>query len=173
LSLTIDRIEDSFKHLKEEAKQTEKNFIKMQEVITEKKAIFSSTPNIFPVKGWISAGYGWRTNPFTGRKEMHEAIDIVAPWGTPVKATCEGKVSYAGWKDFYGLMIKIENAYGYSIVYAHLSKILVRKGDRVEKGQVIGRVGSSGRSTGPHLHYEVWKEGKTINPLKLIVEPLE
>lgn len=169
----IKTIEGNFETLKERARLQEENFSRIQEIIERKKALFSSTPNIFPVKGWISSGYGLRINPFTHKREMHEAIDIVASWGTPVKAACQGRVVYTGWKNFYGLVIRIENEYGYSTIYAHLSKILVRRGERVKKGQIIGRVGSSGRSTGPHLHFEVWKGKKTINPLSLMVEPLD
>jgi len=169
---TIKTIENNFKLLRNEAMLREQNFIRIQEFIEEKKVLFASIPNIFPVKGWLSAGYGLRINPFTKKKEMHQAIDIAAPWGTSVKAACQGKVTYAEWKDYYGLVITVKNEYGYSTVYGHLSKILVKKGNWVEKGQIIGRLGSSGRSTGPHLHFEVWKRGKTIDPLKLMVEPL-
>ncbi len=169
---TIKTIESNFKFLRNEAMLREQNFIQIQKFIEGKKVLFSSIPNIFPVKGWLSAGYGLRINPFTKKREMHQAIDIAAPWGTSVKAACQGKVTYAGWKDCYGLAITIKNGYNYSTVYGHLSKVLVEKGDQVEKGQIIGRLGSSGRSTGPHLHFEVWKGGKTINPLNLMVEPL-
>lgn len=169
---TIMTIENNFKFLRNEAMLRERNFIRIQKFIEEKKVLFASMPNIFPVKGWLSAGYGLRINPFTKKREMHQAIDIVAPWGTSIKAACQGKVTYAGWKDCYGLAITVKNGYGYSTVYGHLSKILVKKGEWIEKGQIIGKLGSSGRSTGPHLHFEVWKGGKTINPLKLMMEPL-
>ena len=169
---TIMTIENNFNFLRNEAMLREQNFIRIQKFIEEKKVLFASMPNIFPVKGWLSAGYGLRINPFTKKREMHQAIDIVAPWGTSIKAACQGKVTYAGWKDCYGLAITVKNGYGYSTVYGHLSKILVKKGEWIEKGQIIGKLGSSGRSTGPHLHFEVWKGGKAINPLKLMVEPL-
>lgn len=169
---TINKIKEKLEALKNKSKLRKKNFARLGKLIQERKTLFACTPNIFPVKGWISAGYGIRVNPFTGRKEMHEAIDIVASWGTSVRTACQGKVVYAGWKDFYGLSINIKNEYGYSTVYAHLAKILVKKGQEVKKGEVIGRVGSSGRSTGPHLHFEVWKGGEAVNPLKLMVEPL-
>lgn len=168
----IERIENNVNFLEDTAKVREKNFSKIQKLIETKKTLFASTPNIFPVQGWISSGYGPRINPFTHKRETHRAIDIVAPWGTPVKAACQGKVVYAGWKKFYGLVVKIQNSYGYSTVYGHLSKILVKRGQTVKKGQIIGRVGSSGQSTGPHLHFEVWYKGKTLNPLNLMVEPL-
>ena len=169
---SIKTIENNFKFLRNEAMLREQNFIRIQKFIEEKKVLFASMPNIFPVKGWLSAGYGSRINPFTKKREMHQAIDIAAPWGTSIKAACQGRVTYSGWKGCYGLVITVKNGYGYSTVYGHLSKILVKKGEWIEKGQIIGKLGSSGRSTGPHLHFEVWKGGKTINPLKLMMEPL-
>ncbi|MCD6257085.1 M23 family metallopeptidase [Candidatus Aerophobetes bacterium] len=168
----IKKIESNVSILEDTAKLQEKNLSKIQGIIQAKKDLFACTPNIFPVQGWISSGYGPRINPFTHKREMHRAIDIVAPWGTPVKAACQGRVSYAGWKKFYGLVVEIQNSYGYSTIYGHMSKILVKRGQVVKKGQVIGRVGSSGRSTGPHVHFEVWYKGKTLNPLNLMVEPL-
>lgn len=168
----IKKIESNVDFLEKSARDEEKKLTRVEGILEEKKELFTCTPNIFPVQGWISSDYGNRINPFTGKRETHEAIDIVTPWGTAVKAAARGKVTYAGWRDHYGLTIKIKNDYHYSTVYGHLSRVMVKKGEWVEKGQVIGRVGSSGRSTGPHLHFEVWHEGKTVNPLKLMVEPL-
>jgi len=168
----IKKIENNIAFLQDKAIIQKKNFSKIEKIVQEKKDLFASTPNIFPVQGWISSGYGWRINPFTKKREFHPAIDIVAPWGTSVKAAAQGTVVRAGWYDSYGLRIQIRDGYGYSTVYGHLSHILVKKGSWVRKGQIIGRVGSTGRSTGPHLHFEVWHNGKTLNPLNLMVEPL-
>jgi len=168
----VGKIEENVVFLKNEIKRREESLGELEEVIREKIDLFASTPNIFPVQGWISSGYGWRTNPFTGKKEFHRAIDIAAPWGTEIKAAARGKVIFAEWKGAYGLMIRINDGHGYYTVYGHLSHILVKKGQWVEKGDIIGRVGSSGRSTGPHLHFEVWLDEKTVNPLNLMVEPL-
>ncbi|MEA3485746.1 MAG: M23 family metallopeptidase [Candidatus Aerophobetes bacterium] len=168
----IGKIEENFDFLEAQAKEREEGFGQIEEVIYKKKNLFASTPNIFPVQGWITSGYGWRRNPFTGKREFHKAIDISAPWGTPIRAAAKGKIVYAGWDDAYGLKIRISDGYGYYTVYGHLSHILVKRGAWVKKGQIIGRVGSTGRSTGPHLHFEVWRNGKSINPLNLMVEPL-
>ena len=168
----IGKIEENVEALKAEAEIREAGFGEMEKVILEKRDLFASTPNIFPVQGWISSGYGWRKNPFSKRREFHQALDLVAPWGTPVKAAAQGRVVYAGWRQAYGLTVEMEDGHGYSTVYGHLSRILVKKGAWVEKGEIIGRVGSSGHSTGPHLHFEVWFRGKTIDPLNLMVEPL-
>jgi len=168
----IEKIENNVVTLNSQVKQQEESFDRIEKVILEKEDLFASTPNIFPTQGWISSGYGWRINPFTRQREFHEAIDLAAPWGSEIRAAAQGKVTYAGWKGGYGLLIRIADGYGYSTVYGHLSKILVKKAAWVSKGQIIGRVGSTGRSTGPHLHFEVWHNGKAINPLNLMVESL-
>lgn len=168
----IEKIEENAVFLINEIERREKGFEEVEEIIRQKKELFASTPNIFPVQGWISSGYGSRTNPVTKKREFHQAIDIVAPWGTEVKASAQGRVVLVGWKDAYGLMIEMDNGHKYYTVYGHLSRILVKKGEWVRKGEAIGRLGSTGHSTGPHLHFEVWYEGETVNPLQLMVEPL-
>ncbi len=168
----IGKIEKNVVFLKGEIERREKSLGELEETIHEKIDLFASTPNIYPVQGWISSGYGWRTNPFTKKREFHGAIDIAAPWGTEIKAAAQGKIIFSGWNDGYGLEIEIDDGHGYHTVYGHLSHILVKKGQWVEKGDIIGRLGSTGRSTGPHLHFEVWLNGKTVNPLNLMVEPL-
>ncbi|WP_457600714.1 peptidoglycan DD-metalloendopeptidase family protein [Hydrogenivirga sp.] len=121
-----------------------------------------------PVWGRITSKYGYRVDPFTGKYEFHEGLDIRAPWGTRVRATADGKVIFAGWKGGYGKAVIIRHAYGFKTMYAHLSKIKVRAGQWVKSGDVIGYVGSTGRSTGPHVHYEVWRYSKRENPIKYL-----
>ncbi|MBA7636656.1 hypothetical protein ES703_44277 [subsurface metagenome] len=169
----IGRTEENVNYLEREAKRREEGLGEIEKILLQKKDLFASTPNIFPVQGWISSGFGRRINPFTKKREFHQAIDIVAPWGTEIKAAAQGEVIFAGWlSSSYGLAIRVRDGYGYSTVYGHLSRILVKKGSWVSKGEVIGRVGSTGRSTGPHLHFEVWFKEKPTNPLNLMVEPL-
>ncbi len=112
----------------------------------------------------VSSGYGWRTHPITGRRRFHDGVDIAARYGTGVYAYAEGKVTYAGWNGGYGRVVFIDHGNGLQTRYAHLSRIYVRVGERVETGEKIGAVGSSGRSTGPHLHFEVRQDGQTRNP---------
>ncbi len=119
-----------------------------------------------PVWGRITSRFGYRRDPFDGRYEFHDGVDIRAPWGTPVRATAEGKVIYAGWKAGYGKTVIIRHAYGFRTLYAHMSKIKVKPGRWVKSGQIIGYVGSTGRSTGPHVHYEVWRYSRKQNPVK-------
>ncbi len=168
----IGRTEENVSYLEREAKRREESLGEIEKILLQKRDLFASTPNIFPVKGRISSGFDERINPFTKKREFHQAIDIGAPWGSEVKAAAQGKVIFAGWLDPYGLAIELEHGYGYSTKYGHLSRILVKKDNWVSKGEVVGMVGSTGRSTGPHLHFETWFKGKLTNPLDLMVEPL-
>jgi len=123
------------------------------------------TPSIWPVTGKLESGVGGRRNPFGGRRfEYHEGQDIDAAYGTPVQVTATGKVTVAGWQRGYGNVVYVDHGNGLSTRYGHLSKIDVRVGDAVMRGQTIGLVGSTGRSTGPHLHYEVRINSQPVNP---------
>jgi murein DD-endopeptidase MepM/ murein hydrolase activator NlpD len=116
---------------------------------------------------YISSYFGYRTDPFTDAERYHSGIDLAANRGTPVRASGKGKVVFAAYSQGgYGNMVKIDHGFGFFTIYAHLNKIGVEKGSTVTRGQVIGQVGSTGRSTGPHLHYEVHRNGKPVNPLK-------
>ncbi len=127
------------------------------------------TPTGFPVYGRITSTLGWRKNPFGSGYEYHTGIDIKAPYGAPVYATAEGVVIYSGWYSDYGKAVIIKHPSGYKTLYGHLSRIKVKYGEKVKAGQIIGYVGSTGRSTGPHLHYEVRLGSKYLDPMKFIV----
>jgi len=118
-----------------------------------------------PVNGRLTSRFGYRRDPFTGFRSYHTGIDIACRYGTPVHAAKEGKVVYAGLRFGLGRTVVLEHEFGYRTLYGHLSSFKVEKGDRVRKGEIIGFSGSSGRSTGPHLHFEVWHRGRIIDPL--------
>ncbi|HKJ87354.1 MAG TPA: M23 family metallopeptidase, partial [Gammaproteobacteria bacterium] len=120
------------------------------------------------VGGWLSSGFGRRIDPFTGRPEFHDGVDIANHRGAKVEAIAPGVVTWAGPRYGYGNLIEIDNGNGYRTRYGHNEKVLVHVGERVHKGQVIGKVGSTGRSTGPHVHMEVRHDGKAINPRKFL-----
>jgi murein DD-endopeptidase MepM/ murein hydrolase activator NlpD len=128
----------------------------------------NGTPLGEPTNGWIASGYGTRTDPFNGRRAFHYGIDISNMVGTPIIATAAGKVVFAGSNGGYGNMVKIEHAGNYLSIYGHLNRIHVKPGDRVVRGDNIGIMGNSGRSSGSHLHYEVRHLDKPINPYPLI-----
>ncbi|MHB8731561.1 MAG: murein hydrolase activator EnvC family protein [bacterium] len=120
---------------------------------------------LWPASGPISSGFGWRIDPFIHRRALHTGIDIAVPWGTPVKAAQSGTVLFVGWMTGYGNVVVLDHGNGVSTVYAHLSSYVVHAGEAVTRGQVIARAGSTGWSTGPHLHFEVRQDGQPVDPL--------
>ena len=129
---------------------------------------FEYYPIGFPSKGRISSGFGHRKDPFHKRMAFHSGIDINSAFGSEVVSTAKGIVEKAGWCDGYGKCVVIKHRDGYKTLYGHLSKVSVKRGQKIESGQLIGKVGSTGRSTGPHLHYEVIKNRKKLNPKKYL-----
>lgn len=130
-----------------------------------------SVPSRMPLEGAaLTSSFGMRTHPVLGGRRQHHGIDLAAPSGTPVYATADGIVSRADWYSSYGLYISVEHGASMQTRYAHLSRLAVAAGDSVKKGDLIGYVGSTGRSTGPHLHYEVRVEGLAVNPIPYMVE---
>jgi murein DD-endopeptidase MepM/ murein hydrolase activator NlpD len=134
----------------------------------KKKMLFSAIPSIWPTKGWLSSRFGYRTSPFSGRKEFHDGIDISTRLNAPVVAPADGIVSSIRRDKYSGKVLCLNHGYGFETVYGHLQKILVRKGKRVARGETVALVGNTGRSTGPHLHYEVHLHGISVNPLNYI-----
>lgn len=131
-----------------------------------KQNLLAATPSIRPVKGWISSRFGYRVSPFTGRRQFHRGLDIAARSGTPIISPADGRVTFAGKKGLMGNMMTIEHGYGMVTRYGHIKKMLKKKGERIERGETIALVGNTGRSTGPHVHYEVRLNGLAVNPMK-------
>lgn len=152
-------------------KEIEKRLNSVEELkgyLREQKSIYQSTPIGYPVKGYITSGFGWRIHPITKRKSFHHGVDIRAPSGTPIHCTADGIVSYEGKTKYNGNFIVIEHGYGFSTLYAHNMRNLVKTKQRVKRGDIIAYLGSTGRTTGPHLHYEVWRNRKKVNPLSYL-----
>lgn len=124
----------------------------------------SYAPNLWPVEGRITGPFGARIDPFNGEGAFHRGVDISTEYGTPVLAPADGTVTYADFESGYGRLIEIDHGHGYVTRYGHLSAYAVTEGQAVHRGDIIGYVGSSGRSTGPHLHYEVWVHNTPVNP---------
>ncbi len=136
--------------------------------VAHRNQLAAATPSIWPAQGWLSSGAGLRSDPITGEQDTHEGLDISADRGSPVFATANGTIETASSSGAYGNLIVVDHGYGLETRYGHLQAFRVKAGDQVQRGQQIGMVGSTGRATGPHLHYEVRVNGRILNPLNLL-----
>jgi murein DD-endopeptidase MepM/ murein hydrolase activator NlpD len=136
--------------------------------VEKREALSNATPSIWPIHGWLSAGFGMRPDPFTGAADFHPGLDISAEKGTAIRATAAGTVQLAAPSGDYGNLVVIDHGFGLVTRYGHMSRFAVWQGQQVKRGDVIGYVGATGRATGPHLHYEVLANGKLMNPLQLL-----
>ncbi|MFN2357333.1 MAG: peptidoglycan DD-metalloendopeptidase family protein [Desulfotignum sp.] len=165
-------VREMHRQVNQTALTVKQQFLDFDHLIKElekKKNLLASTPSIKPVDGWITSGFGYRDSPFTGERVFHSGLDISNKPGTEIMATADGKISYAARKELLGNLVNIDHGYGRVTRYGHLEKILVKPGQRVKRGDIIGLMGNTGQSTGPHLHYEVRINGAPIDPLKYIL----
>jgi len=154
--------------LKKQIKISMESIGEIKDYLSQQKDLYLATPAGWPVEGHITSGFGERDHPQSGDTKFHTGIDIAAEPGRPVRATADGIVSFSGWSGAGGNLAVVEHGFGYSTYYAHNKLVAVRTGQKVKRGEIIGYVGSTGNSTGPHVHYEVWQEGKTLNPQKFL-----
>ncbi len=152
--------------LKGAASKQEVSLQLLFEYFEDKRSLYASTPSTWPLRGWITSPFGRRISPFTGIPSFHEGVDIAAKTGTPVMATADGVVVKAGFSTGYGNMVEISHGYGMKTVFGHNSRLNVKAGQWVRRGEVISFVGDTGSSTGPHLHYEVRLNDLPVNPIK-------
>jgi murein DD-endopeptidase MepM/ murein hydrolase activator NlpD len=145
------------------------NLTQIHDQLLGKRDLLEHTPCVAPTNGYLSRGFGVKLDPFTGLRQPHEGLDFAADIGTPVYATAKGTVFFTGWHHGLGKLVIIDHGYGYRTHYGHLNTIRVIKGQEVKRGDVIGGVGNTGYSTGPHLHYEVRYNDKPVNPENYIL----
>jgi len=148
----------------------EQSVIDLWENLSERQSLLNSTPSIRPSRGWVTSKFGYRVSPYTGKPAMHNGIDIAAAPGTPIYAPADGVVTYASFDESYGKLVSIDHGYGIMTRFGHNSQIYVQVGQKVNRWDVIAAVGSTGRSTGPHCHYEVRLNNVPINPLNYILD---
>lgn len=165
----IREMHHQVKQIKSVADKEKLDFNDLIDKLTKKKNLLASSPSIKPVPGIITSPFGYRKSPFTGRRTFHSGLDISNRMGTNIVSTAFGKVVFAGRKTGYGKVVIIDHGYGKATKYAHLRKILVHKNQQVKRGEAIATLGNTGRSTGPHLHYEVLVNGTPVNPSKYIL----
>lgn len=160
--------EDTFGLLRTLLEGLESRLSVVQRNVERRNALANATPSIWPAHGWLTSTMGRRTDPMTGGADYHPGLDIAGDKGQAVYATADGVVTLAGRQGAYGNLITIDHGFGLETRYGHLSGFQVRQGDRVQRGDLIGRLGATGRATGTHLHYEVLANGRLLNPLRLL-----
>jgi murein DD-endopeptidase MepM/ murein hydrolase activator NlpD len=163
--------EDIFGLLREVLQGLENRLRYVRTDVERREALAASTPSIWPAHGWLTGTFGGRSDPFTGERGFHQGLDISTEKGQPVFATADGRVDSAGYSGDYGNLIVLRHNFGLTTRYGHLSAFKVKVGQTVKRGDVIGYVGSTGRSTGTHVHYEILANGQLINPLQLLTQP--
>jgi len=164
----INNIHKNIDALLEEADYQKDSFSELFEFLKKQRSILASTPSIWPVMGWVTSEFGYRISPFTGRREFHRGIDIASRMGDDILAPANGVVVKKSVEPGMGNVVKIDHGNGIITAYGHLSKIIVKNGQRVKRGDVIGQLGNSGHSTGPHLHYGICVNGVYVNPRKYL-----
>lgn len=154
--------------LKDQIRKTLDSVEDIREYLKKQKDIYIATPRGWPVQGRITSPFGKRENPLQGGEDFHSGVDIAVSPGMPVRATADGIVSFSGWSGGSGNLVVIEHGLGYSTFYAHNKTLSVRVGQQVKRGDIIAYSGATGNATGPHSHYEIWKDGKPVNPLPFL-----
>jgi murein DD-endopeptidase MepM/ murein hydrolase activator NlpD len=160
--------EDTFGVLRNLLEALENRLLYVRRDVERQEALAAATPSIWPAYGWLTGRFGGRPDPFTGEPAFHQGLDISTEKGQPIYATANGVVESAVYTGEYGNLVAIRHEFGLATRYGHLSRFNVKPGQRVNRGDIIGYVGSTGRSTGAHLHYEIIANGKLINPLQLL-----
>lgn len=169
----ISSPEDTFGVLRLLLQALENRLSNVRRDVEKREELAAATPSIWPAHGWLTGTFGGRSDPFTGEPGFHQGIDISTEKGHPVFATADATVDSASYTGDYGNLVVLRHAFGLTTRYGHLSKFVVRSGQGVKRGDVIGYVGATGRATGSHLHYEIVANGKLINPLQLLTQPAQ
>jgi murein DD-endopeptidase MepM/ murein hydrolase activator NlpD len=166
----IASVKEGLEWLSKQATVQERLLDELSQAAEQRSSRWAATPSIWPVKGWVTSGFGPRISPFTEKPAWHDGLDIGAAPNTPVHAPAQGRITSVGYDPKLGNMVRVDHGFGVETLYGHLAKALVKEGQRVERGDVIALVGSSGLSTGPHLHYMVKVNGQALDPIKYILE---
>ena len=166
----VEKLPGALEALAGEAMQQESSLRELQEYFEDQRSLLASTPSLWPTRGWVTSDFGTRLDPYTAERVMHRGMDIATPHGQPIVSPSDATVVFAGTENGYGKVLVLDHGYGVKTRYGHLSQILVKPGERVRRGAKVAAVGNTGRSTGPHLHYEVRVNGLPENPRKFILE---
>ena len=165
----VDKMHSDIKQINLDAETQEKSFTELQEFFMKQASMLTSTPSVWPARGWLTSDFGMRRDPFTGHIQMHKGLDIANKAGSEVLAPGDGIITKSSVSPHLGRMVEVSHGYGIKTMYGHLSESYVRVGQRVKRGSKIAAIGSTGKSTGPHLHYEVVVNGISVNPRNYIL----
>ncbi|HAH06084.1 MAG TPA: peptidase M24 [Elusimicrobia bacterium] len=178
LPLSQSAVHRTLTEIRQESRQRLASYQEIAWFIANQRSLLRATPSIWPTTGNLTSPFGYRFSPIRRAshdgddEQFHSGIDIANRPGTPILATADGVVRFTGWSGGYGMMVLVDHGFGYSTLYAHCSKAHARVGERVKRRQAIADMGSTGRATGAHLHYEVWHHGRPVNPIKYVqVQP--
>jgi murein DD-endopeptidase MepM/ murein hydrolase activator NlpD len=166
----VASVKEGLQWLAKEATAQEQILNDLSQAAEQRSSRWAATPSIWPVKGWITSGFGPRISPFTEKPAWHDGLDIGAAPNAPVQAPAQGRVTATGFDPKLGNIVRLDHGFGIETLYGHLAKALVKEGQRVNRGDVVGLVGSTGLATGPHLHYMVKVNGQALDPNKYIIE---
>jgi murein DD-endopeptidase MepM/ murein hydrolase activator NlpD len=170
LSTDYARFDYKYGQIKEVVETIEGNIHALDQHLLDKESFLNSTPTVLPAVGWITSYFGQRISPYLGKLKMHEGLDVGAPPGTPIISPADGIVTFSGEKAGFGKFVQVDHGYGIETIYAHSQSLHVKSGQKVKRGRLLASVGSTGHSTGPHLHYEVRVNGIAVDPLYFILE---
>jgi murein DD-endopeptidase MepM/ murein hydrolase activator NlpD len=162
--------DDTFGLVRSMLEGLETRLLNVRGFVERRNALAAATPSIWPANGWLTSTMGFRRDPLNGGADFHAGLDIAAEKGRPVYATAEGTVRSAEYHNSYGNLIVLDHGFGIETRYGHLSEFSASKGQKVKRGDVIGRIGATGRVTGSHLHYEILAGGRILNPLQLLTQ---
>ncbi|MCW2278266.1 M23 family metallopeptidase [Heliophilum fasciatum] len=167
--MDFESVKHTLQELNHQLENQQEGLGKLAKEVELRLDYLSAVPSSAPVRGEISSSFGYRQSPFGTKKEFHSGLDIAADYGTPVRSAAKGKIIFVGWKPGLGKTVEVEHGYGFTTAYCHLSATSVRVGDVVERADMIGKVGNSGRSTGPHLHFMIYKKGNLQDPQRYML----
>ena len=168
----IEELENTAEDVEQRVLHLHSRLDKLADLAVVEKAKLDFTPSIKPVQGYVSSTFGWRKSPFTGKRHLHRGLDFVNKIGTQIHCTAAGTVSFAGKMDYWGNCVFIKHINGIVTKYGHMKETEVHMGDIVQRGDVIGKVGMTGRTTGPHVHYQIEIDGQPVDPMQFILEEL-
>ncbi|HOW27561.1 MAG TPA: M23 family metallopeptidase [Elusimicrobiota bacterium] len=166
--MSLQEVSHQVSILRTETERRLQSFREIVDKIQYERSLYRATPSIWPSPGYLTSHFGPRLSPINGLEDWHKGVDVAVPPGTPIRATADGIVQFGGWAGGYGKLVVVNHGFGYATRYGHNRQVLVKRGDKIKRGQIIALAGSTGNTTGPHCHYEVYYMGRCVNPRRFM-----